>query len=692
MATYIRQQNRHGSRPHKQLAEMARSPGHIPSSGTSSTLPLVEPVGEDDNPSGVHDEYGGSSEELQAAAGGADAKRPNTDGGKVTSEYATIEIGIEPCHPKIEFPVSDGRHFNYEWFNTHPWLTYDVANDTVRCHTCLTSIKTGLMREQEFRKTAFLRGFSKWKKAGETFKKHEQSEAHTTSMQKIVLSRQQPITAGITEASRKEQRSNTEVFLDVLSTLRGLARCGTALRGHKETDGNLMRMLQDRSAVSPEVKKWLEKKTNFLSHECQDELFEVMATMVQRDIAEEVKKSGWFSVIADGTTDVSRTEQFCVCLRHVDETLCAKEVFCGLYAAPDTSGETLFKIIVDVMRRMAIDIGNLRGMCFDGASNMSGALKGVQARLAQQQPKAVYVHCLNHSLDLALVEEAKAVPIIGDVMNIVRDVSTSLNTAKRRNMFEEHVILGDDSQSTGPGRSKKLLAICPTRWTVRSAAFRRFLDCYDAVMDTVDDIIDDNGTAPDVKARLRGVSIQLQHFETLFAMYLALQIFEPCECLAKTLQKPSLSIGDAIKAANDLVSILDSQRTDQSFSSLFTSVSKRTTELTTEIAPPKAPRVRRPPRRLEQTSQPCPPAELDAKAGLRKQYFNAIDIVSAEVRRRFNQPGVKRLSEMERALLEPGRPLPPESDEVDLSLAPQLWRSWPDISALQSSLQSISLK
>ena len=241
-------------------------------------------------------------------------------------------------------------------------------------------------------------------------------------------------------AAREEQRRNSETFLEIISVLRGLARSGVAIRGRSETDGNFMKLLEEKAVLSHEVELWIQKKTNFLSHDCQDEIFEIMAKMVQRQLVEELKKSKWFSIIADGTTDVAGTEQICVCYRHVNDQMEAHELFLGLYAAPDSTAATLANVLLDATQRLMGGINDLRGMCFDGASNMSGHISGVQARLASMQPKAIFVHCFNHSLDLALVEEAKQVPMIADVMNVVRDVSTSLNTAKRKNMFRDYVI------------------------------------------------------------------------------------------------------------------------------------------------------------------------------------------------------------------------------------------------------------
>ena len=95
---------------------------------------------------------------------------------------------------------------------------------------------------------------------------------------------------------------------------------------------------------------------------------------------------------------------------------------------------------MDIMQRLIGSVEKLRGHCFDGASNMSGRISGVRARLAEVQPKSMYVHCANHSLDLVLVELAKRVPLVADVMNLVRDVFSALNTAKRKNLLKQYVL------------------------------------------------------------------------------------------------------------------------------------------------------------------------------------------------------------------------------------------------------------
>ena len=95
---------------------------------------------------------------------------------------------------------------------------------------------------------------------------------------------------------------------------------------------------------------------------------------------------------------------------------------------------------------------------------------------------------------------------------------------------------------------------------------------------------------------------------------------------------------------------------------------------------------------LEHTPNPAPPAQLDATANLRRQYFEAADVVISELKRRFVQPGLKRLSDMEELLL--GEEVPSVSDITErLNAIPEsdttASRGAPDIDAqkLHSQLE-----
>ena len=397
-----------------------------------------------------------------------------------------------------------------------------------------------------------------------------------------------------------------------------------------------------------------------------------MDKMIQRDLAEAAARSGCFSVIADGTTDVSGKEQFSLCLRYVEDDLTPKEKFVGMYECPDSGAETLSKAVLDVTLRLMGGTAMLRGQCYDGASNMSGRLSGVQARITREQPKAIYVHCSNHALDLALTEQAREVGLISDVMVLARDITSCLNTGKRHNMLREHVIEGaeldEDCNALGGGPPRKLLALCPTRWTVRAAAFRRFLEQYDAIVKTLEDLQANKGVSSEVRSKIRGQLVALQAYETVFGMILCEKIFTPCELFARQLQTPSLNMSDVMKGADILINCLKAMRKEDQFEKVCLRVDVMSEKLDVDIQPPKKTRKKRLPRRLEHTDNPAPAAELEPKDELRRVYFEVIDVVTGELERRFSQPGMQRLKAIEDLLLDTAKDVSAEAVRESLDV------------------------
>lgn len=102
---------------------------------------------------------------------------------------------------------------------------------------------------------------------------------------------------------------------------------------------------------------------------------------------------------------------------------------------------------------------------------MSGRFSGVQARLKKLCPESLFVHCANHSLDLALQEAAREVSLIAESMNFVQGTAVVIReSAKRKNLYES--MFGCDAAVV------TILAICPTRWCVRTIAIKRVCSAY----------------------------------------------------------------------------------------------------------------------------------------------------------------------------------------------------------------------
>ncbi|XP_060882105.1 zinc finger MYM-type protein 1-like [Metopolophium dirhodum] len=515
------------------------------------------------------------------------------------------------------FPKTNGRSCQLKWFNSFSWLHYVKEKNVVLCYPCALASQTKITKIKIHGQESFIgTGFQNWKKGTERFSIHEKSENHRASIEYLNFrNNSRPVISLITEQSLNEQKEARTVFKIVISSIRYLARSGQAIRGGTWDSGNLIYLLQERSLENLSIKIWLEKRNNWLSGDIQNELLETMAHFVLQKIKNSVLKSPFMAIMADGTTDGQ--EQFSICFRFLNTiSLNINEIFVGMYNPSSGNAETLFSCITDLLTRMCLSFENVRGLCFDGAATMSGHRSGVQKRISDVQPKSIFIHCSNHSLDLALSDTIKTVDFANDALNLIRFVSnTILDSSKRKNIFSGIVLSTnlDEENDYKTENIPGIILFCPTRWTVRVKAVNRFIENYERVLLTVQEILkDSNSISKDRRAVLRVYETKLWKFETFFALESLSLILGPCEQLAKALQNISYT---AIGA-------------------------KHSSEL-----------VCKPPANLEYSTTRTPSANIDKKVALRKEFFALIDCLLNELNERFTQSGLDKVVSMETILM-----------------------------------------
>ena len=64
-----------------------------------------------------------------------------------------------------------------------------------------------------------------------------------------------------------------------------------------------------RGADSDGLKKWLQQRRSYTSHEVLNGILRIMGHQIQRSIVEDICSSMWFCVSADARVDISLIEQ-----------------------------------------------------------------------------------------------------------------------------------------------------------------------------------------------------------------------------------------------------------------------------------------------------------------------------------------------------------------------------------------------
>ena len=263
------------------------------------------------------------------------------------------------------------------WFDRYAWLSLCETRNVLFCHCCVEANRQRLITFSQKADDAFVKsGFSRWKNALERFAKHEAYSAHREAVMKLQNVTSMNIGA-VLDAKRKEQQLQRRQMLQKhLSSVRYLARQGLALRGHEESEGNMLQLLQMWSAHDSDIKEWL-RDGKYLSHDIVNEQIQLMSDCVLRELLSEVKRSLFFAIQADEASDVACNEQMCVSIRWLNTEYDIFEEPIGLVQLPKTDSATIFTALKDVLIRCILPVSMCRGQAYDGAANMSGHLHGV---------------------------------------------------------------------------------------------------------------------------------------------------------------------------------------------------------------------------------------------------------------------------------------------------------------------------
>lgn len=477
-------------------------------------------------------------------------------------EKGPVRVNLE------EYPQNEGgRRFRNAYYTRvlgngekqdRRWLVYSKSKDATYCFACrLFSTKMTAFNKEG--------GMRNWKKMGESLQSHESSREHKESLLQW-LALKKGLKSGKTidhleyEQMEAERRRWREILEKVLHIIKYLATHNQAFRGHRETledddsSGNFLDLAKLIARFDPVLKNHLDQfkrkkiRSHYLGPKVQNELIQLMAMNVKKEITDRLKKNKYYAVILDCTRDISRVEQMSIILRfYSKETAKIEEHFVGFVAVEKTTGESLTDEIIQELANLNISLEDCRGQGYDNGANMKGEKSGVQKRILNLNPLAFFVPCGCHSLNL----------VVGDAAASCAQAKTFFGTLQR-----VYTLFAGSSERWRILKTQVDLTVKPlseTRWECRVESVKAVKYQLKEVCAALEDLAEKTSDCL-IASECASLENELTTIEFIMSLVIWYDILFKINLVSKTWQGQSLHMDVAVSHVKAFLMWLEEYR------------------------------------------------------------------------------------------------------------------------------------
>ncbi|KAF0707970.1 zinc finger MYM-type protein 1-like, partial [Aphis craccivora] len=444
------------------------------------------------------------------------------------------------AYKKIKFGEKF-RSFCSQWYTECEWLEYSVQCNAAFCFVCRVFGPEN--SEDAWTRT----GFSNWQKFIVKLKSHLATINHKTNESRMMAFKcSQKAGSVVTQLSsfHKEVAKNCMYMSSLIEIILYIAKQGIALRGHNEGTDSINQA-------------FIKKKINLTSWKDQDELIKISADLVTETIVGEILETGHFALMVDEARS-HKQEQLSVCVRYT----VGLEIYERFLQFVDVScGQDANQIVSDIYSsfkncNLNMDALNIVAQSYDGASVMSGHIGGVQAKIKEHYPCAIYTHCMAHRLNLVVVDLCKEIKNARCVFNTLEMIY--VHFARPSNNTKLGKIQLDLGLKKG-----SILRVCDTRWVCRFKNCEAMIRNYTAIIEYLSNEIEEQSDKDVVEAI--GILSEVQKCTFLIGVLLLKYVLGIINILSTTLQSKTGTLGKAKNIINGVILSFEQLRCDEEF-------------------------------------------------------------------------------------------------------------------------------
>ena len=463
------------------------------------------------------------------------------------------------------------RKISPNHFKTFKWLTYSTEENKLYCFDCLLFCTDNCV-ENQWCKT----GYKNLKNIMARGRKHQNSRAHLRNAMKLSCFEKKKIQKYLSKAYNQNISKHNEmvsrnryILKRIVGSVTYLVSQELAFRANDESknslqQGNYLELLKLLAEFDSNMENHLANSKVFkgTSVQIQNDVITSIHAVMYEEICRELNATKFVGIQVDEATDISCHCQCTIILRYIYKGN-AVQRFLGFQRVYDRSAKGIAAIIFKTCEDLNIN-EKIISQTYDGASVMSGKYNGVQELVKAKYPKAHYIHCFAHRLNLVIQQSCTSISKIKLFFSNVMAIHSFFTSSSKRSDLFESMAKEFKSKYCTPVKGSQ------TRWSLKSRA----VFCIYASLEVLECVfskIVDHGSDFDDKTlhEAAGFLKILDDFEFNFILNIFQKIMLHSDVLYSQLQTRTTNMISHKKALASFTKVLEEMRTDFEYDKLF---------------------------------------------------------------------------------------------------------------------------
>ncbi|KAK2494584.1 hypothetical protein MC885_007947 [Smutsia gigantea] len=343
------------------------------------------------------------------------------------------------------------------------------------------------------------------------------------------------------------------------------------LRGNDQSissvnKGNFLELLEIRAKdKGKEIFRLTNSQIDFYnSAQIQNDIIEIIKTEMLQDIVNEINVSSAFSIICDETNDNATKEQFSICVRYPQKTAKAiliKERFLGFIDVEKMAGANLHGTIRTYLQHIGVDLNKICGQAYDSTTNLRGKFNKIAAEFKKEEPRALYIHCYAHFLDLAVIRFCKEVEELRSALNTLSSLFNTIHMSGELSANFRNICKLSQNKTCKKHTSQSC-------WTVHDRILLSVIEGLPEIIETLE-VLSSHSSNTSLADELSDLLTLVSKFQFIFCLKFLYRVLSVTGILSKELQSETIDIFSLSSKIEAILECLSSERNDVYFKTIW---------------------------------------------------------------------------------------------------------------------------